>query len=330
MQGRWQLTREDSIAWGRRVLEEEAQALMSAADRFGDEFGRAVELLGSCTGRVVVTGLGKSGHVGAKVASTFASTGSPSTFLHPSEALHGDFGVLMNGDCVLAITYGGETREVLAVVKYAKSKGLPVIGLTGRLDSSLANLADVALDAGVAHEADGLNLAPTASSTLALAIGDALAVSLMHSKNFTEEHFARLHPGGSLGRRLAAVRDYMHSIETIESIRREDEFHAVIEAVTSNNFGVTAVIDDDTRLLGCVTDGDLRRALLERGASVLETKAQDFMTKAPKIIFADELVMEAISSMESHSITSLFVLDRENGQLQGLIRLHDLLAAKII
>lgn len=321
---------ESLIEWGKDVLLVESEALRNAAEKLSTSFSESVKLIQSVPGRLIVTGLGKSGHIGAKIASTMASTGTPSFFLHASEAMHGDFGILTKDDCLLAITYGGETREVLAVARYAKNHNIPVIALTGKKNSSLTKVADCVLDGSITKEADSLGLAPTASSTLALAIGDALAVALMRRREFTHEHFAKLHPGGDLGRRLSYVDELMRSINDISLVGLHNDFHSVLKAVGSPNFGVVAVVDDNRQLLGCVTDGDVRRALLEHGGNALDRCARDLMTSNPKIIEPKARVMDAISLMEEYKITSLFVVDSHNKKLHGLVRLHDLLSAKVI
>lgn len=323
---------QDIIDCGKQVLALEASCLQNAAKIIDQSFAHAVHLImraGELGGRVIVTGLGKSGHIGAKIASTFASTGSPAIFLHASEALHGDFGMIQSQDCVLAITYGGQTREVLSVAGFAKSHGIKVIGLTGQKNSPLALLCDVIIDGFVEKEADGLGLAPTSSSTLALALGDALAVSLMQLKNFTKDHFARLHPGGDLGRRLSLVKDHMKQRSLLKVICPLDSFQEVLKGLAASNFGIVAVCTSNL-LLGCITDGDIRRNLLVGEAKTFDSRACDMMTKAPRTIFLHERVEAAISKMEVYKTTSLFVLDEKTGSLEGLLRLHDLLAAKVI
>lgn len=319
------------IDYGRQALTVEADALRRVADRLDERFARAVNVIQGCSGKVVVTGLGKSGHVGTKIASTLSSTGTSSLFLHPAEALHGDFGIIQPGDCLLAIAFGGETAEVLKVVEFARRSAIPVIAITGKSDSSLARLADHVLDGSIEREACPLNLAPTTSTTVALAIGDALAVTLMRARGFTSQDFARLHPEGSLGRKLSLVHQYMRSFEAVAQIGPETNFHDTLEAVTRNNFGIVAVLDGAHRLIGAVTDGDVRRALLKHDARALSLKASDFMTTTPKTIDGSKLALDAIRIMEQYKITSLFVIESESDRtLRGLIRLHDLLDAKII
>jgi arabinose-5-phosphate isomerase len=275
--------------------------------------------------------MGKSGHIGRKIASTLSSTGTSSVFLHPAEALHGDFGTLQPGDCLLAIAFGGETSEVLRVAEFARRSHIPVVAITGRADSSLARLADHVLDGSIAREACPLNLAPTTSTTVALALGDALAVALMRARGFTPHDFARLHPDGSLGRKLSLVKQYMREESTIARITPETSFHDVLEAVTRNNFGIVAVLNPAKQLIGAITDGDLRRAVLKHDAKAMGLKASDLMSGTPKTITPEELAVDAVAIMENHKITSLFVVkSAHDRELRGLLRLHDLLEAKIV
>lgn len=319
----------DWVAWARETLALESAALAEASGRIGDAFvGAAKAVLGS-SGKVVVTGLGKSGHVARKIAATLASTGTSSFFLHPSEAMHGDFGMLQPKDVLLAVAYGGETNEVNEVARFAHRISIPVIGITGSPDSTLAKLSHYVLDGRVAREADSLNLAPTCSSTLAMALGDALAVSLMRARGFSQGDFASLHPAGSLGRRLSLVRDHMQAQDKVGRVGENADFHAVLEAVTLHNFGITAVVDDTGRLDGAVSDGDLRRALLKGSAKALDHKAKDLMSRSPKTVSPTTLAIDALTFMNDHRISSLFVVDGGSRPV-GLVRLQDLLAAKIL
>lgn len=321
----------DFAAWGRVALEVESDALKAAAHRIGPVFSGAVQAILQSTGKVVVTGLGKSGHVARKIASTMSSTGTSSFFLHPTEALHGDFGMIQKNDCLIAIAFGGETYEVLEVARYARRVGIPVVGITGRLDSTLAQLSHYVLDGSVPREADPFNLAPTSSSTLAMALGDAIAISLMRARGFGEADFANLHPGGSLGRRLSLVRDHMHSGARLPTISPEANFHEVLEGVTSQNFGIVAVVDSQWNLQGAISDGDLRRALLRLDSEALRKSAADLMTANPKTIPSGTLAIDALRIMNERQITQLFVVESTtSNQLIGIIRLHDLLAAKIL
>jgi arabinose-5-phosphate isomerase len=319
------------VSWGQDVLRGECDALEMACGRVDKAFVKAVELILQCEGKVVVTGLGKSGLVGQKIASTLSSTGTPSFFLHASEALHGDSGMISTQDCVVAIAYGGETREVLAVAKFAKDLQIPVIGLTGRLQSSLAQVADCVLDGRVAREADGLDIVPTASSTVAMALGDALAVALMRSRGFSKVHFAKLHPGGQLGLTLTQVKDFMRARDEIVVLRESATFTEVLQGVSAPNFGIVGIVDVGGILLGAISDGDLRRALLQHQERVFHLQASKIMTSSPKTVGEEVSVLEAVSQMERAKITSLFVMKTGNPSVVlGMVRLHDLLAAKVI
>lgn len=319
------------ITWGREAMAAEAQALSDSALRMNEAFAGAVQTMLQSAGKVVVTGLGKSGHVGRKIASTLSSTGTSAAFLHPSEALHGDFGMLQKSDCLLAIAYGGETHEVVEVAKFARRLGIPVIALTGKAESSLAQLATFVMDAHVSREADPLNLAPTCSSTVTMALGDALAVSLMRARGFGHGDFAFLHPGGSLGRRLSRVGDHMHSGTSLPRLEVDADFHTVLKAVTVDNFGIAAVIDGQGHLVGAISDGDLRRSLLALGAGALECRAADLMSPKPKVIKESALALDAVRQMNEAKISRLFVVDHQDDHLvKGLVRLQDLLIAKIL
>jgi arabinose-5-phosphate isomerase len=322
----------DFVDSGRLTLEIESKALTSAAARLGSGFTGAVESMSRTNGKIVVTGLGKSGHVARKISSTLASTGAPSFFLHPAEALHGDLGMLQSQDVLLAIAFGGETDEVLAVVRHAKRLGVCVVSITGKLDSSLAKFSDHVIDGSVEREVCPHNLAPTASTTVALALGDALAMALMGSRNFKQEDFVRLHPSGALGRRLATVADLMKPISELRpGIEPTTSFHKVLEAVTRKNYGVAPVQDVAGKLIGVISDGDIRRALLAQGAKALDLCADAIMSKNPRTIIGTCLAIDAFRRMEEAQITSLLVLSDVNSEeLIGLIRMHDLLAAKIV
>jgi arabinose-5-phosphate isomerase len=316
------------IAWGRTVLEEECQALRASSAALGEAFAKATAHILGCKGKVVTTGLGKSGHIAKKMAATLASTGTSAFYLHPTEALHGDFGMISVQDTVLAIAFGGETREVVEVAKFARRLGTSVIAITGKLDSTLARLADYVLDGGVEKEACPLNLAPTSSSMVAMGLGDALAVALMKAKGFHERDFAKLHPEGSLGKRLTEVTELMRMEPDLFTLKEGGDFHAVLAHVTRYNFGVAAVVDDAGNLVGAVSDGDLRRMLIKHEEKTFALKARDLMTKSPKTVSSDRFVEDAIRLMEEAKITSLFVVDKKSGKPAGIIRLHDLLTAK--
>jgi arabinose-5-phosphate isomerase len=318
-------------SWGQEALKIEAAAIIAGADRLGDDFVRAIEGFLSCQGKLVVTGLGKSGHIARKVASTLSSTGTSSFFLHPTEALHGDFGMLQPKDWLLAIAYGGETAEVLEVCRFARRIGVSIVAITGKIDSSLAALANYVIDVSCEREADSLNLAPTSSSTLSMAAGDAIAVTLMRARGFSEHDFAALHPGGSLGRRLSLVKDHMKPKESLPLVTENVDFHKVLEIVTARNFGIAGVVNVNGELIGAVSDGDLRRALLKSGAAALTAHAGQLMSKAPKTVTNDTLAIDALTLMNEKQITQLFVVaSKDTKTPTGIVRLHDLLAAKIL
>lgn len=317
-----------ALSTARRVMRIEADALAEAARRLGPGFERAVEIIYACRGRVVVTGMGKSGQICRKIAATMASTGTSSFFLHPAEASHGDLGMLARGDVCLAISNSGTTRELVALLPSIKRMSVPLVAITGGKQSPLAETADVVLDSEVAEEACPLGLAPTASTTVQLAIGDALAVAVLERRGFSSEDFAQLHPGGALGRRLLRVRDVMHPTTELPRIRANDPIRVVVEAITKGGLGVAAVIDDAGTLAGVITDGDLRRALL-RNVDVSSAVATDVMTRTPKTVAAAALAAEALATMEKHSITSLFIVEETTRRPLGIIHLHDLLRADV-
>ena len=318
------------LTWGREVLEIEGNSLLTAADRLDEAFSQAVEAILSCKGRVIVTGLGKSGHVSRKISSTLSSTGTPSYFLHPAEAMHGDLGVITSNDILLAVAYGGETNEVIEVAKYAKRQGLPVIGITGQLSSSLAAISNIILNGAAEKEACPLNLAPTVSSTVALALGDALAIAVMHCRGITDQDFARFHPGGSLGRRLVSATEVMKPLDTIGLIAQDTSFSEVIETMNRHSHGIVGVVDENDDLIGAVTDGDIRRVLLQKERSAHDLTANQFMTKNPKTMHQGAMAVDAVRIMEEHKITSIFLISKENKKVLGLLRLHDLIEAKIL
>ena len=319
------------IEEAKRVLRVEAQSILDLADRIDENFTRAVELLYYCEGKVVFMGMGKSGLVGRKVASTFASTGTPAFFLHPAEGVNGDFGMLTKEDVVIAISNSGETRELLEVLPLIKRYGNRLITLTGNLNSTLAKAGDVCLSIHVKEEACPLGLAPTASTTATLAIGDALAVALMVKRGFREEDFALLHPGGALGKRLLLkVEDLMHVREAFPRVSEKAPMKDVIFEITSKRLGVTGVCNEEGHLVGVITDGDLRRAL-EKFDGLLERKASEVMTKNPKWIEKDALAAKAVQRMEEYSITSLFVFNHSGDKVPvGIIHLHDLLKVGVV
>jgi arabinose-5-phosphate isomerase len=317
------------IEMGREALRIEARAVAALVDRLGDDFGKACRMLLACTGRVVVSGMGKSGHVGGKIAATLASTGTPAFFLHPAEASHGDLGMVTRGDVVLAISYSGETVELLTILPLFKRMDARLVAMTGNPASTLAREADVHLDVSVPAEACPLNLAPTASTTAALAMGDALAVALLKHRGFTEADFARSHPGGTLGRRLLLhVADVMRRGKDLPIVRPETPLTEGLLEMSRKRLGLTAVVDGADRVVGIFTDGDLRRAL-DRDLDVRSTTMADVMTSGPRSIGPGELAAEAVLMMEKHAVNGLLVLD-ESGRLIGALNVHDLLRAGVM
>jgi arabinose-5-phosphate isomerase len=315
----------------RRVLKIEAQAILDLSEKIDEDLSRAVEFLYHCKGKVVLMGMGKSGLVARKIASTFSSTGTPAFFLHPAEGANGDFGVLAKEDVVIAISNSGETRELLEVLPLIKRYGNRLISLTGNRNSSLANAGDVCLSIHVKEEACPLGLAPTASTTATLALGDALAIALMVKKGFDEKSFALLHPGGTLGRRLLLkVEDLMHVGKAFPMVRERTPMKDAIFEISSKRLGVAAVCNGEGHLVGVITDGDLRRAL-EKFSDLLERQASEVMTRNPKWIERDALAAEAVQRMEEYSITSLFVFNQPGEKVPvGIIHLHDLLKAGVV
>jgi arabinose-5-phosphate isomerase len=317
------------IARGRRVLATEAEAVAALEHRLGEPFAQACRLILGCEGRVVVTGMGKSGHVGNKIAATLASTGSPSFFLHPAEAKHGDIGMITGKDVVLALSNSGETEELLTILPVIKRIDVPLIALTGKPASTLARYATVTLDVSVPAEACPLNLAPTTSTTATLAMGDALAVAVLEARGFTEQDFARSHPGGSLGRRLLLhVDEVMRTGDDLPAVGPETPLSAGLLEMSRKGLGMTTVVDGSRRVLGVFTDGDLRRAL-DKQLDVHATRMLDVMTANPKMARPRMLAAEAVHLMEAHRITALPVVD-EQGALVGALNVHDLLRAGVM
>ncbi len=306
----------------RWVLEIEAMAIQGLVPQLDESFDRAVELLRSISGRVVCTGMGKSGLVLKKVAATLASTGTPSLFLHPAEAIHGDLGMIMPGDAVLAASYSGTTEELMRLVEIVKRLGAPLLSITGNAESPLARLADVHLPISIDKEACPLNLAPTASTTATLALADALAMALLEARGFTPEDFAQLHPGGRLGKKLRRVHELMHGDPGLPRVGSADSMREAIVQMSAGGLGVAAVVDRDGRLVGCITDGDLRR-LLGTDDALLDRPVAECMHPSPHTITRDRLASEALKELEDHRITSLFVCDDE-GRLEGIVHIHDL------
>ncbi len=306
----------------REVLEIEAAAVGGLAARLDESFDRAVERIRAAPGRVVCTGMGKSGIVLKKIAATLASTGTPAFFLHPAEAIHGDLGMIVEGDVVLAASYSGTTEELLRLVEVLTRQGIPLIAMSGNPSSPLARAADVHLAVSIDKEACPLNLAPTASTTATLALGDALAMALLEARGFTPDDFARFHPGGRLGKQLLRVHQLMHGGTDVPRVLATTPMRDAIYEMSRKRFGITAVTDETGRLLGCISDGDLRR-MLERGDDVIGSTAGACMRPDPRTIDGEQLAPAALRVLEEHRITSLFVVDAQ-GQLEGIVHLHDL------
>jgi len=319
------------IETGRKVLRTEGEAVLALAERLNEDFSLAVKAVLGCSGRVIVTGMGKSGLICQKIAATLTSTGTPAFFLHPADGIHGDLGMLMKGDLVIAVSNSGETEELIRILPVVKRLDLPLIVLGGCSRSTLARAGDVFLDVSVREEACPLGLAPTASTTTALAMGDALAVSLLVSRGFREEDFALFHPGGSLGRQLVVrVEDVMHRGNAVPLISRKASLHEALTEISAKKLGVTGVIDEDGSLVGVFTDGDLRRTL-EVGIEALNLPIEDVMTPNPKKILATHLAAKALRRMEQNAITSLFVFtDEESVHPVGIVHLHDLLRVGMV
>jgi arabinose-5-phosphate isomerase len=316
------------VELGREVIDIEASAVRALAGRVGEAFVRACRHCLACEGRVVVTGMGKSGHIAGKIAATLASTGTPAFFLHPGEASHGDLGMITPNDVVLAVSNSGETPEILTILPLIKRLSVPLISMTGRTGSTLARAADAHLDVTVDKEACPLNLAPTASTTATLAMGDALAVALLKSRGFTEEDFAFSHPGGSLGRRLLVrIDDVMRTGDAVPTVPPETPISEGLFEMTRKGLGMTAVVSDDLSLLGIYTDGDLRRTL-DAGHDLQTTPIREVMTRNVKTVSSDMLAAEAVHLMETHAITALLVVD--SGRVVGAFNVHDLLHAGVM
>jgi arabinose-5-phosphate isomerase len=312
-----------SIETARRVLRIEAEAIEGLLARLDATFDRAVATLFDCKGRVVVTGMGKSGLIGRKIAATFSSTGTPSVFLHPAEALHGDLGMVLAGDAVLAISYGGETEEIIALVATIKRLALPLVTLTGNPRSTLAAASDVVLDTSVREEACSLNLAPTASTAAAMAMGDALAMALLERRGFSQDDFAALHPGGRLGKKMSRVRDLMHAGEALPKVGAEAKIPDVIYEISKKGLGMTTVLDAEGRLAGIITDGDLRRLMQQRRGESFDLAARECVTLNPVTIGPGEFASSALHLMEQRKITSVVVVDGDR-RVAGVLHLHDL------
>jgi arabinose-5-phosphate isomerase len=318
------------IDQAKKILKIEAEAVQSLIGRIDESFVRAVDLMYSCTGKIIVTGMGKSGIIGKKIAATLASTGTPALFLNPAEGSHGDLGMVSKGDVLLAISNSGETEEIIKILPSLKRLDIKIIAMTGNMQSMLSKASDVSLDVSVKEEACPMGLAPTASTTAALAMGDALAITLLNKRGFTEEDFALFHPGGTIGRRLLlTVGDLMHVGDAVPTVLADTLMKEAIIEISSKRLGITTVIDEDSKLIGVITDGDLRRGLEKWGEKFVSLKAGEVMTRNPKTVSKDTLAAKAVTIMEKYSITVLIVTDNQNN-IEGIIHLHDLLKAGIV
>ena len=318
-----------SLDTARRVLKIESQAINDVLARLDATFEKAVDVLFACKGRVAVTGMGKSGLVGRKISATLSSTGTPSFFLHPAEALHGDLGMLARGDAMVAVSYGGETQEIIALLEALKRLEAPLVTLTGKIQSTLAAASEVALDVSVREEACSLNLAPTASTTVAMAVGDALAVALLERRGFQHDDFAALHPAGRLGQKLLRVENTMHTGDALPRVGTETPMPAVIHEMSAKKLGMTTVLEADGRLAGILTDGDLRRLMEKHRGATLEMSASAAMTRNPQTIGPRVLASEALNLMEKRKITSVVVVD-ETRKVLGVVHLHDLWGLQLV
>jgi len=318
-----------SLETARRVLEIEARALQEVKARLDASFTKAVDVLFACKGRVAVTGMGKSGLIGRKISATLSSTGTPSFFLHPAEALHGDLGMLARGDAMLGVSYGGETEEIIRLLEALKRLAMPLVTLTGCVTSTLGAASDVALDVSVREEACSLNLAPTASTTVAMAVGDALAVALLEKRGFRHDDFAALHPAGRLGKKLLRVEHVMHAGAALPHVSEKTSMPDTFHEMSEKGLGMTTVLQGDGRLAGIITDGDLRRLMEKHRGATLEMTAGACMTRNPQTISPQLLASEALNLMEKRKITSIVVVDEAGGVL-GVVHLHDLWGLELI
>ena len=323
------MTEQSFLESAARTIKIEQEAISDLLQRINGDFAKACQTMAECRGRVVVTGMGKSGHIANKIAATLASTGTPSFFVHPGEASHGDLGMITKEDVVLAISNSGTTSEIITILPLIKRMGIPLISMTGNANSLLAEQADIHLDISIKKEACPLGLAPTTSTTVSLVMGDALAVALLEAKGFSEQDFAFSHPGGALGRKLLlTVRDLMHTGERIPSVSPETVLTEGLLEISKKGFGLTAIVSENNELIGLFTDGDLRRAF-DSKIDLLNTRIQDLMTTGCKTISPDALAAEALNIMEVNKITGLLVVD-DQGKLAGIIHMHDLLRAGVI
>lgn len=318
-----------NLAVGKQVLTMEAQAILDLADRLSPAFEQSVELILNCTGKVVVAGIGKSGHIGNKIAATFASTGTPAFFVHPAELRHGDFGMLDERDLLIALSGSGETQEIKLILEPIKRRGLKIIAFTGGLKSTLANFSDIVIDVKVPREACPLNLAPTSSTTATLAMGDALAMAVMTRKGFGIDDFARSHPGGALGQQLLQIKDIMHTSREIPTVNAETKYADILKEMNEKNYDFAVVVDGHNKLTGVITHGDMRRAQVKFGNDIFDKSAKDVMFANPKTISANSLAVEALKMMDKHHISDLPIVD-ENGCPSGFINLKDLVHSGII
>lgn len=317
------------IEIAKETMRIEAEAVLRAATKLDSNFEKAVDIIMNCEGRVIVTGMGKSGLIGKKIAATMSSTGTPSIFLHPAEGVHGDLGVITKKDCIIAISNSGETDELISILPVIKMLGVKIIAMVGRLDSTLAKKSDCVLDASVIREACPLNLAPTASTTVALALGDALAVALLNKRGFKKEDFAMFHPSGTLGKRLLIkVEDLYHTGDELPVVKWDAKVADSIFEMTSKGFGCTTVVDDEGKLMGILTDGDLRRGM-QKYRDLFERKVSEVCSLNPKTIDKDALAVTALQVMEDKSITSLIIVDSD-GKPEGIIHIHDILRKGIV
>jgi arabinose-5-phosphate isomerase len=316
-------------ALARKVLQTEAAAVLALIDRLDERFDRAVELLRDCRGRVILTGMGKSGIICQKIAATLASTGTPAHFLHPADAIHGDLGIIQSEDVVVALSYSGETDEILRLLEFIRRLGAKLVAITGTKRSTLTQAADVSLDCSVTEEACPMNLVPTASTTAALAIGDALAMTLLVEKGFRQEDFANLHPGGRLGKSLMRVESLMHTGAECPVVRTATPMPEVIAEMSRKTFGMTCVVDPSGALVGVITDGDLRRQI-EKGVDVRGLSAAEVMSRGPISVTRATLAAEALNIMETRHITSLIVVDGGSNHVAGVVHLHDLWRTEMI
>lgn len=312
----------------KKIIELEAKAIAGLADKLDDNFIKAVELINQTSGRVVVTGMGKSGIVAKKIASTFSSIGIPSIFFHPAEGIHGDLGMVRGDDLLIAISKSGDTTEIIKILPMFKRLMIPIIAFTGDKQSGLAKQADIVLDVSVPSEACPINLVPTSSTTAAMVMGDALAMVLLDKRGFTSDDFAALHPGGTIGRNLIKVRQIMHTGDEIPMVKPDTLFSQLVLEITSKRMGVTSVVDNNGLLVGIITDGDLRRAI-EKNLHLEKLTASEVMTKNPKTMSDNKLAIEALNIMEKHKITSI-VITEDNKKVIGLLHMHDILQAKVV